>query len=120
MQVARAVFNYEHVCCGNYNFEQVKEFCYLGLQTNQTNCISSEIQARILSGNRCYYGYGKLIKSRASPVQNEDGSWRIRMNHELNELIENADSVRFIKCRITWLCHVKRMDDKRTPKKNLE
>jgi hypothetical protein len=32
---------------------------------NQTNFKSSEIQARILSGNRCYYGYGKLLKSRA-------------------------------------------------------
>jgi len=60
------------------------------------------------------------MKSRASPVQNEDGSWRIRMNHELNELIENADYVRFIKSRITWLGHVKRMDDRRTPKKILE
>jgi hypothetical protein len=28
------------------------------------------------------------------PVQNEDGSWKIRMNYELNELIGNA---RFIK-----------------------
>ena len=32
---------------------------------NQTNSISSEIQARIFSGNRCYYAYGKLMKSRA-------------------------------------------------------
>ena len=31
------------------------------------------------------------------PVQNEDGSWRSRMNYELNELIGNADIVRFIK-----------------------
>jgi hypothetical protein len=31
---------------------------------NQTNSISSEIQARTLSGNRCYYAYGKLTKSR--------------------------------------------------------
>jgi hypothetical protein len=31
------------------------------------------------------------------PVQNEDGSWRIRMNYELNELVGNADIVRFIK-----------------------
>jgi hypothetical protein len=37
------------------------------------------------------------------------------MNYELNELIENADIVRFIKSRrITWLDHVMRMDDKRT------
>jgi hypothetical protein len=32
---------------------------------NQTNSISSETQARILSGNRCYHAYGKLMKSRA-------------------------------------------------------
>jgi hypothetical protein len=37
---------------------------YLGSQINQTNSISSEIQARILGGNRCYYAYGKLMKSR--------------------------------------------------------
>jgi len=54
-------------------------------------------------------------------VQNEDGSWRIRINYELNELIENADIVRFIKSRtIAWLGHMMRMDDKRTPKRILE
>jgi len=55
-----------------------------------------------------------------SSVQNEDGSWRIRMNYELTELIGNADIVRFIKSRrIAWLGHVMRMDDKRTPKRIL-
>jgi hypothetical protein len=43
------------------------------------------------------------------------------MNYELNELIENADIIRFVKSRrITWLGHVMRMDDKRTPKRILE
>jgi len=43
------------------------------------------------------------------------------MNHELNELKENADIVRFIKSRrIAWLGHVTRMDEKRIPKKILE
>jgi hypothetical protein len=54
-------------------------------------------------------------------VQNEDGSWRIRINYELNELIGNADMVRFIKSRrIAWLGHVMRMDDKGTPKRILQ
>jgi len=54
-------------------------------------------------------------------MQNEDGSWIIRMNHELNELIENAETVRFVKCRgIAWLGHMMRMDDRRTPKKIFE
>jgi len=36
------------------------------------------------------------------------------MNHELNELIGNANIVRFIKSRrIAWLGHVMRMDEKR-------
>ena len=43
------------------------------------------------------------------------------MSHELNELIENADIVRFIKSRrIAWLGHVMRMDEDRTPKRVLE
>jgi hypothetical protein len=43
------------------------------------------------------------------------------MNYELNEPIGNSDIVRFIKSRIiAWLCHVMRMDDKRTPKRILQ
>jgi len=41
----------------------------------------------------------RILRKIFGPVQNEDGSWRIGMNHELNELIENADMVRFIKNR---------------------
>jgi len=43
------------------------------------------------------------------------------MNRELNELIENADRLRFIKSRrIAWLGHVMRVDEKRTLKRVLE
>jgi hypothetical protein len=63
----------------------------------------------------------RILRKIFGPVQNEDGSWRIRMNQELNELIENADIVRFTKSRrIAWLGHVMWMDDRRTPKKILE
>jgi hypothetical protein len=65
MQVARAVHNNKYLCCGQHKFEHVKEISCLGSEINQTNSNSSEIQARILSGNRCYYAYGKLMKSRA-------------------------------------------------------
>jgi hypothetical protein len=42
-------------------------------------------------------------------------------NSRGNELLENADVVRFIKSlRIAWLDHVMRMDDKRTPKRIIE
>ena len=43
------------------------------------------------------------------------------MSYELNELMGNADVVRFIKSRrIAWLGRMMRMDDKRTPKRILE
>jgi len=54
-------------------------------------------------------------------VQNEDGFWRIRMNYELNDIIKNADIVRFVKSkRMAWLGHVLRMEGKRIPKRVLE
>jgi hypothetical protein len=60
----------------------------------------------------------RILRKIYGPVQNEDGSWRIRMKYELNKLIGNADVVRFIKSgRIAWLGHVMRVDDKRTPKR---
>jgi hypothetical protein len=61
MEVTRGASNSDHLRRGKYEFKHVKEFTYLGSQLNQTNSTSSEIQARILSGNCCYYAYGKLM-----------------------------------------------------------
>jgi len=62
-----------------------------------------------------------LVRTRTIPVQDENGFWRIGKNHELNELIGNADIVRFIKSRrIAWLGHVTRMDGMRRPRRILE
>ena len=55
------------------------------------------------------------------PVQDENGIWRIRKNHELNELIGNADTVRFIKSRrMAWLGHVMRKNGGKMPRRILE
>ena len=63
----------------------------------------------------------KIIRKIFGPVQDENGIWRIRKNHELNELIGNEDIVRFIKCRrVAWLGHVMRMDGGRMPRRVLE
>jgi hypothetical protein len=63
----------------------------------------------------------RILRKIFGPMQNKDGSWRIRMNYELNELIENADIVRFIKSRrICCIGHVTYMDDKRIPNRVLE
>ena len=60
----------------------------------------------------------RILRKIFGPVQNEDGFWRIRMNYELNKLMENADIVRFIKSRrIAWPSHVMWMDDERTPRR---
>ena len=62
-----------------------------------------------------------ILRKIFGSVQNEDGSWRIRMKYELKELIENGYISRFIKRRrIAWLGHVMSMDEKRTPKRVLE
>jgi len=54
-------------------------------------------------------------------VQDENEIWRIRKSHELNELIGNADIVRFIKSRrMAWLGHVMRMVGGRIPRRVLE
>jgi hypothetical protein len=65
MELTRTVVNGDHLRCGKHGFEHSKKLSYLGSQLNQTNSTNSEIQARIVSGNRCYYACGKLLKSRA-------------------------------------------------------
>jgi hypothetical protein len=43
MEVTRTVVNDEHLQCGKYKFQHVKELSYLGSQQNQTNSTTSEI-----------------------------------------------------------------------------
>jgi len=63
----------------------------------------------------------KILRKIFVPAQDENGIWRIRKNHELNELIGNADIVRFIKSRrMAWLGHVTRMDGGRMPRRIVE
>ena len=62
----------------------------------------------------------KILRKIFGPVEDENGIWRIRKNHELNELTGNADIVRFIKSRMAWLGHVMRMDGGRMPRRILE
>ena len=63
----------------------------------------------------------KILRIIFGPVQDKNGIWRIRKNHELNGLIGNADIVRFIKSRrMAWLGHVMRMDGGEMPRRILE
>uniref|UniRef100_A0A8D8PVV0 Craniofacial development protein 2 n=1 Tax=Cacopsylla melanoneura TaxID=428564 RepID=A0A8D8PVV0_9HEMI len=61
----------------------------------------------------------KIIRKIYGGVK-ENNEWRIRYNHELNDILENKDIVRFIKSRrIQWFGHLQRMDDSRMPKRIL-
>jgi hypothetical protein len=50
---------------GNYVFNRVKQFKYLGSVISEKNEIAKEISARIFLGNRAFYGLVKLLRSRA-------------------------------------------------------
>jgi len=45
-------------------FVKISLALHLGSQLNHINSTNCEIQARIISGNRCYYSRGALMKSR--------------------------------------------------------
>jgi hypothetical protein len=46
---------------------------------------------------------------------NEGESWRIKTNKEIEDKLEGADIVTFIKSR--WCGHIERMNNERMPKK---
>jgi hypothetical protein len=57
----------------------------------------------------------KIIRKIYGPVM-ENNIWRIRYNEEINALLKPEDIVRFIRSqRISWLGHVKRMEDNAMP-----
>jgi hypothetical protein len=63
----------------------------------------------------------KILSKIFGAIQDENGIWRSRKNQELDELIGNADIVRFIKSRrMNWVGHVMRMEGWRIPRRILE
>lgn len=49
---------------GNFEFEVVDDFIYLGSLVNNKNNVSMEIKRRITLANRCYFGLSKQMRSR--------------------------------------------------------
>jgi hypothetical protein len=63
----------------------------------------------------------RVLRKIYRPTQDKDGTWRIKTNEELENLIKEKNVVRIIKSqRIRWLAHVIRMDKTRTVKKLTE
>ena len=62
-----------------------------------------------------------VLRKIYGPTQNNEGTWRIKTNEELETLIKKENIVRFIKSqRSRWAAHVMRMDTTRTVKKLTE
>jgi hypothetical protein len=53
----------QSVAIGDKHFEVVKEFLYLGFLMTPTNNVSLELQRRIQTGNRCFFGLSKHLHS---------------------------------------------------------
>jgi hypothetical protein len=53
----------QSVAIGDKHFGVVKEFVYLGSLITPTNDVRLEIQRRILTANRCFFGLHKHLKS---------------------------------------------------------
>ena len=71
--------------------------------------------------NRLLIFERRVLRKMYRPTQDNDGTWRIKTNEELEILIRKKNIVRFIKSqRLRWAAHVIRMDTRRTVKKLTE
>jgi hypothetical protein len=55
---------------GDKHFEVIKEFVYLGSLMTPTNDVSLEIQRRIQTANRCFFGLRNHLQSNHLSRQN--------------------------------------------------
>src|SRR5215510_7998237 len=63
----------------------------------------------------------KILRKIYGPTKARDGTWRIRMNEELNRLTKNRNIINYIKAQIlAWFGQVHRMADDRMIKKIYE
>ena len=63
----------------------------------------------------------KVLRRIYGPTKENDGTWRIKSNEELNRLIVNKNTINHIKAqRLAWFGHVYRMPDDSMVKKVYE
>lgn len=59
----------------------------------------------------------KILRRIFGQIKDENQEYRIRFNHELIDLMEGEDVVKFIKVqRLSWAGHIMRMDTQRAPR----
>jgi sorting nexin-29 len=56
---------------GNFNFESVQSFTYLGSLVNVNNDNSAEINKRILWANKSFYGLRRQFRSQFLSIKNK-------------------------------------------------
>jgi hypothetical protein len=49
---------------GEYDFEGVRGFSYFGTNINSKNKVNEDIKKRIMAGNRAYFAFMKLFRSK--------------------------------------------------------
>ena len=60
----------------------------------------------------------KVLRRIYGPTKENDGTWRIKSNEELNRLTGNKNTINYIKAqRLAWFKHVHRMPDNSMVKK---
>jgi hypothetical protein len=54
----------------------------------------------------------KILRRIFGPTKEKDGTWRIKINEELNYLIKHNNIINQIRAqRFSWFGHVQRMSD---------
>jgi hypothetical protein len=70
--------------------------------------------------NKLMVFQSKVLKRIFGPTKERDGTWRIKTNDELNELIRHENIINYIKAeRLSWFGHLHRMSEERMVKKSI-
>jgi hypothetical protein len=60
----------------------------------------------------------KIMRRIFGPTRSDDGYWRIKTNHEINDILKGQNMIGFIKKqRLNWLGHAERMAEDNNVKK---
>jgi hypothetical protein len=72
----------QSMAIGDKHFEVVEEFVYLGSLVTATNDVSLEIQRRIQTTNRCFFGLRKHLQSICSVLLYGSETWVLTKREE--------------------------------------
>jgi hypothetical protein len=60
----------------------------------------------------------KMLRRILGPTKERDGTWRIKTNYELGELMRHKNIINYMKAqRLSWFGHLYRMAEERMAKK---